>query len=229
MKSLVLRSLVAAGMLFTAANANALPLRAPQIPFASLPLQGYMNIVDSGITAVGSQLAAQAWSIGITGNTDFTLMLKTPIASGNVVGIYDAPTIVNPTLFQVFPPLAVPGWYATLHFGGGNVIVSTFDQFSVFQGSVAYGPISPNSWGFYIQGSNGLWWSEDWRNDNANPKAQVLSYASNNIPGDYWICFEQKKYAAATSRFDGEVLNIQSVRPTPASNATWGMVKGLYH
>ena len=222
MKSWVLRTLVVAGMLFATSSAHALQLRSPQVPFNFGPLQAYLNVVDSGINVGASQLNAEVWSVSITGNTDFTLMLKTPVAQGNTVGIYDGPAAI-PALFQVFPPGSVPGWYATLHFGGGNVIVSTFNQFSAFQGSVGYGPINQNSFGFYTAGPCGTWFSQDSR----NPNPQVLSYASNDLPGDYWVCFEECQYDTA-STFDGVVINIQSVRPTDATNSTWGKVKGLY-
>jgi hypothetical protein len=139
------------------------------------------------------------------------------------VGVYNGPAAV-PVLFQVFPPASVPGWFATLHFGGGNLVVNLFDQNSNFLGQSIYIGVNPNSFGFYTAGPCGLWYSQDFR----NPNPQVLSYASNDLPGDYWICFEACGYNAALSTFDGVVINVQSVRPTPAANSTWGKVKGLY-
>ena len=223
MKNWVLRSLVVAGMLFATSSAHALPLRSPQVPFNGGPLQAYLNVVDSGINVAANQLDAQVWSVGITGNTDFTLMLKTPIAQGNAVGVYNGPAVGAPPLFQVFPPGAVPGWYAALHFAGGNLTVTMFDQNSLIMGQNFYPGVNPNSFGFYTLGPCGLWYSQDYR----NPNPQVLSYASNNLLGDYWVCFEECQYNPA-STFDGVVINIQSVRPTDATNSTWGKVKGLY-
>jgi len=222
MKNWVLRSLVIASAMFIASSASALPLRSPQVPFNGGPLQAYLNVVDSGINVGANQLDAQVWSVSITGNTDFTLMLKTPIAQGNSVGVYNGPAAV-PALFQVFPPGSVPGWFATLHFSGGNLVVSMFDQNSLFVGQNFYAGVNPNSFGFYTLGPCGLWFSQDFR----NPNPQVLAYASNDLIGDYWICFEECQYNPA-STFDGVVINVQSVRPTPAANSTWGKVKGLY-
>ena len=221
MKNWVLRSLVVAGMLFATSSAHALPLRSPQVPFNFGPLQAYLNVVDSGINVAANQLDAQVWSVGITGNTDFTLMLKTPIAQGNEVGVYNG-TAAVPTLFQVFPPGAVPGWYAALHFAGGNLTVTMFFG-NAIMGQNFYPGVNPNSFGFYTLGPCGLWFSQDSR----NPNPQVLSYASNDLLGDYWICFEECGYNPG-STFDGVVINIQSVRPTDATNSTWGKVKGLY-
>jgi len=220
----VQRSLAVAGLLFVATGANAFPLRSPQVPFNNGPLQAYFNVVDPGIATIGGQLDAQAWAVAVTGNTDFTLVLKNGAGQVNSVGIYNAPA-ASPVLFQVFPPNAVPGWYAALHFGGGNLVVSLFDQNSVFQGQTTYLGVNPNNFGFYTQGPCGTWFSQDFR----NPAPQVLTYASPGTPGDYWLAFSACPYTPAASTFDDVVINIQSVRPTPAVNSTWGNVKGLYH
>ncbi len=220
----VQRSLVLAGLLFVATGANAFPLRAPQVPFNNPPLQGFLNIVDPGIATIGGQLDAQTWAVAITGNTDFTLVLKNGPGQVNSVGVYNGPAAI-PVLFQVFPPNAIPGWYAALHFGGGNLVVSLFDQNSIFMGQTTYLGVNPNNFGFYTQGPCGTWFSQDFR----NPQPQMLAYASPGTPGDYWLCFEACPYGAGGTTFDGVVINVQSVKPTPAVNKTWGAVKGLYH
>jgi len=223
MKNWAKGALAIAGLALFTTTASALPLRSPQVVFNYAPLQGYLNVVDSGINVATDQLDAQVWSVSITGNTDFTLMLESPIGAGNSVGVYNGPAAV-PALFQVFPPAAGPGWYATLHFGGGNLIVTLFDQNSNIQGQNFYPGVNQNAFGFYTQGQCGTWFSQDFR----NPNPQVLSYASNNLPGDYWVCFEACPYGAA-STFDGVVINIQSVRPTPVAPTSWGKLKAIYN
>ena len=218
-----------ASLLFVVSSANALPLRVPQVPYNFAPLQGYLNVVDAGINVATDQLDAQVWSVSITGNTDFTLVLKNGPGVASAIGVYNGndPNPV-PVLFQVFPAGAVPGWFAALHFGGGNLIVSLFDQNTVFQGQAFYGGVNQNNFGFYIQGPGGLWFSQDSRNPPANGHPQVLTYGSNLLPGDYWECFEAPPYAPAAATFNGVVLNLQSVRPTPAGPSTWGRLKGQY-
>jgi hypothetical protein len=214
--------LAAASILIVASPAAAFNLRAPQVPFNFLPLQNYLNLVDPGINVATQQIDAQVWSVSVTGNTDFTLMLKTGLGVGSAVGLYNA-GLPGP-LFQVFPGGAVPGWYAALHFGGGNLIVSLFDQNSVFMGQTFYPGVNPNNFGFYIMGPGGLWFSQDALNGGA---PQLLAYNSPWLPGDFWLCFEELPYNPQ-STFDGVVLNVQSIRPTPAGNTTWGRVKGQY-
>jgi hypothetical protein len=202
----------------------AFPLRAPQIVFASLPLQGYLNVVDVGINCLTDQLDAQTFSTSITGNTDFTLMLENGSGIGSNIGVYNGADAV-PALDLIFPAAAVPGWFAALHFGGGNLTVNTFDQSSVFQGSVTYLGVNQNDFAFYIQLPAGaIRYGQDFR----NPGAQALTYASNATPGDYWECFEATNPSGASSTFNSVVLNLQSVRPTPAHSSTWGKIKATY-
>jgi hypothetical protein len=220
--------LAVASLALVAAPASALNLRVPQVGFFSGPLQNYMNIVDPGINVQTQQLDAQVWSVSITGNTDFTLMLKNQLGTTASMGVYNggAPMGPVPPLFQVFPGGAVAGWYATLHFGGGNLIVSLFNQNSVFMGQTFYPGADKDNFGFYIQGPGGTWFSQDARN-LAGPRPQMLAYSSLATPGDFWLCFEAAAYGG-TSTFDKVVVNVQSVRPTPAANTTWGSLKAMY-
>jgi hypothetical protein len=225
MKKWVLRFLALAGLLFVATSAHAFPLRSPQVPFNPGPLQGYLNIVDPGINVLTDQLNAQVWTVSVTGNSDFTLTLKNGIGQGNQVGVYNA-TLAAPPLCQVFPPNAVPGWYSTLNFSGGNLTVNSFDQNSVFLGSVFFPNVSASAFGIYTLGPCGLWYSEDARNGGS---PQMLAYQSPSIVGDFWLCWSACHYdPAAGSTFDDVVLNVQSVHPTPAANSTWGSIKGRY-
>jgi len=219
--------LAAASILIVASPAGAFNLRAPQVPFNFGPLQNYLNLVDPGINVANQQVDAQVWSVSVTGNTDFTLMLKTGLGAGDAFGLYNGPAPVGPVppLYQIFPPMAVPGWYATLHFGGGNLTVALFDQNAIFMGQAFYFGVNPNNFGFYIQGPGGLWFSQDFRNGGGQP--QMLTYNSPWLAGDFWLCFEELPYNPQ-STFDGVVVNVQSIRPTPAIDKTWGQVKGQY-
>src|SRR5262245_51702078 len=141
-----------------AGTASALPLRAPQVVFNYAPLQGYLNVVDPGINVATDQLDAQVWSTSITGNTDFTLMLRTGLGQGVNFGVYNGGGPPVPPLYQVFPGAAAAGWFAALHFGGGNLVVTLFDQNSIIQGQAFYAGVSASNFGFYIQGPCGTWY-----------------------------------------------------------------------
>ena len=58
------------------AASAAFPLRSPQVVFNYGPLQAYLNVVDAGINVATAQLNAQVWASSISGNADFTLMLR---------------------------------------------------------------------------------------------------------------------------------------------------------
>lgn len=218
-----------AGAVLTAPSSAAIPLRSPQVVFNYAPLQGYLNVVDFAINVATDQLDAQVWTTGVTGNTDFTLTLRTGAGVASGIGVYNGndPNPI-PLLFQVFPAAAVPGWYAAMHFGAGTLTVSLFDQANVFQGQTIYAGVNQNDFGFYIQGPAGLWFSQDSRNPPPTGHPQVLTYLSNDIPGDYWECFEAPAYNPSVSTFNGVVLNLQSVRPTPAVGTSWGRIKSIY-
>lgn len=223
MKKLVLSFLSIAALLSVTTNANAaFPLRVPQVAFNSGTIQNYLNVVDPGITVTTQQLDAQVWAVSVTGNTDFTLVLRQGAGGASSIGVYNGQA-ATPTLFQVFSPAAVAGWYAALHFSGGNLTVSLFDQNAIFQGSTTYLGVNPNDFGFYTSGPCGTWYSQDFR----NPLPQMLAWASPGTPGDYWLAFAACKYVGSNT-FADLVLNVQSVKPTPADNTTWGHVKGLY-
>jgi len=113
------------------------------------------------------------------------------------------------------------------------------------QGQTVYSGVHPNSFGFYTQSawsschSGANWYSQDILNFNIIVDfPQVLFYASNDLPGDYWVCFEACQYYGSSpspfdpgylaATFDGVVINVQSVRPSPASKPTWGQVKDRY-
>jgi len=224
MKKWVPSFLAIAALACVTTNASAaFPLRSPQVAFNSGTLQAYFNVVDPGISTTTGQLDAQIWAVAVTGNTDFTLVLRQGAGGSSSIGVYNGQA-ASPPLYQVFPPAAVAGWYAALHFGGGNLTVSLFDQNSVFQGQTTYTGVNQNDFGFYDAGPCGTWYSQDVR----NPKAQVLAWSSPGTPGDYWLAFAACKYTGSNT-FADLVINVQSVKPTPADKTTWGAVKGLYH
>jgi len=224
MKKWVPSFLAIAALVCATTNASAaFPLRSPQVAFNNGVLQGYFNVVDPGIATNGGQLDAQIWAVAVTGNTDFTLVLKQGAGNASSIGVYNG-AAASPPLYQVFPPAAVSGWYATLHFAAGNLIVSLFDQNSVFQGQTTYLGVNQNDFGFYDAGPCGTWYSQDVRNGGP----QMLAWASPGTPGDYWLAFAPCHYNG-NNTFADLVINVQSVKPTPVHSSTWGAVKGLYH
>jgi len=151
-------------------DASAFNLRVPQIAFNNASLQGYLNANDGGINTLTDQLDAQVWTSSVSGNASFTLMIELAgNASQNAIGIYNTNAPPNPPLFQVFPGVASAGWHASAHFGGGNLVVTLFDNNAIIQGQTFYAGVNPNAFGFYLQGPGGTFYSQDARNPAAPP------------------------------------------------------------
>lgn len=218
-------SIVALGA--SPAAANPFPLRAPQVVFGSASLQGYLNGVGESINVDTEQLDAQVWTTAVSGNSTFTLMIELAgFAGSNTIGIYNTNDPPNPPLFQVFPGAASAGWFATAHFGNGNLVVTLFDNNSVIQGQSFYAGVNPNAFGFYLQGQGGTFYSEDSRNGGL---AQMLTYAGTGQNfGEWWECFEDLPRTPGSGDFDDAVLLMQSVVPTDVAGETWGRLKALY-
>ena len=202
-------------------------LRAPQVSFNSAPLQGYLNGIGESINVAADQVDAQMWTTGASGNSTFTLMIEVAGNAGvNSIGVYNTNGGPVPPQFQVFPPATAAGWHALAHFGGGNLTVSLFDQNAAFQGQVSYAGVSPTSFGFYISGPGGTFYSQDSRNGGA---AQILTYMGTGVNfGEWWECFEDTPYAAGDQDFDDAILLLQSVVPTDVQGPSWGRLKTLY-
>ena len=101
-----------------------------------------------------------------------------------------------------------------------------YDQNAVFQGQTNYVGVNRNSFGFYLQGPGGLFFSQDAMNGG---KPQVLTYAGTGVNfGDWWECFADSPFAPPVSTFASAVMLLQSVVPTPNNVTTWGHLKKLY-
>lgn len=215
--------------LVTTASA-AFPLRSPQVPFNSAALQAYFNGLPESINCLTDQVDAQVWTANVSGNAEFTLMIElTGNAGLDEIGVYNG---TGPTpLFKIFPGAASAGWFATAHFGGGNLVVTLFDNNSIIQGQNFYAGVTANDFGFYLQGPGSpgqVVFSQDFRNPGG--MAQVLTYLGTGVnSGDWWECFEEFPVAqGGDADFNDAVLLMQSVVPTAVESSSWGKIKSLY-
>ncbi len=221
---------VGVAVLAFASTASAFSPRAPQVVFSSAALQGYLNGVDGGVNVLTDQLDAQTFATSVSGNTDFTLMVKlTGDAPQNSVGVYNTlDPSATPALFQLFPAAAAAGWSVFCHFAStGQLTVALYDNsvIPVLQGSTTYTGVDRTHFGFYLQNTGGTYYSQDGRNGQ---KPQALTYAGTGINyGEWWECLEDNPFTAA-STFTGAVLQLQSVIPTPVAGKTWGQLKATY-
>lgn len=202
--------------------------RVPQIALNGASLQGYLNGIGESINVSTDQVDGQVWTTSVSGNATFTLMIELAGNAGsNAIGVYNSNGPANPPLFQIFPGAATAGWFATSHFGSGNLVVTLFDQNSIIQGQTFYAGVNANGFGFYLQGPGGTFYSQDSRNAGGN--ARVLTYLGTGVNfGEWWQCFEDLAPGASDDDFDDAVLLLQSVVPTPVNASTWGKIKTLY-
>ena len=232
--------LAIAALALTASAAGAFTLRSPQVVFASSTLQGDLTAWDGGIIAATQQLDAQAFSTGLTGNTDFTLLLKS--SPNAAIGVYNVLGGATPPLYQLFAPATPVDYYVSCHFAsGGNLAVTLFDNNGVAQGTTNFTGVDRTNFGFYIStasvppsapaGVNSpvyTWYSQDSRNGGS---AQALTYQGTDgvNTGEWFECFEANPYSPA-SMFTSAVLVLQSVNPlpTPTRQGSWGALKASY-
>lgn len=230
-RSLVVLALVGSAAIGAVATAEAaFPLRVPQIVVnpGDGALQGYFNGVGESITVATDQLDAQTWSTSISGNSTLTLMIEIAGFAGiNTLGVYNGSDGPVPTLYQIFPGAASPGWHATAHFGaGGSLVVTLFDQNAAYQGQSFYAGVDKNNFGFYLQNNTGTYYSQDARNAGA---PHVLTFAGTGVNyGNWWQCFEDLPNNQTDNDFNDAILFVESISPTPAGQSSWGRIKGLY-
>ena len=221
-------AILALGAFATSAFAAPPPPRVPQVPFASASLQGYLNGVGESINVLTDQADAQSFITAVSGNASFTLMIELAgNAPANHIGVYNGDDPNGfPVLFEVFPPIATAGWFASAHFAFGQLVVTLFDQNSTIQGQALYNGVNASNFGFYIQGPAGIKFSQDYRNLG---EPHVLTYAgTGRNAGDWWECFEDAPFSDGPPDFDDAVLMLQSVAPTANVSQSWGSIKRLY-
>jgi len=203
-------------------------LRTPQVPLNGAELQNYLNGVGESIDVYTQQLAAQVCSTAVSENSSFSLMIELAgYADQNTIGVYDAfqPT---PTLYEVFPGQAGPGWVGLVYFlASGDLVVNLFDDTGTLRMHTVHPGVNTSKVGFYIRGPGGTYYSEDGRN-GGNPQAVMYEGTGRNW-GDLWLCWEDLPYAGGSDRdFNDAILMLQSLQPVPTVPLTWGAVKARY-
>jgi len=224
----VVASLALGALLTTSASAA---LRSPQVVVNGGSLQGYLNSKGETINVVTDQDAGQVWSVTVSNNATFTLMIELAGNAGtNTYGIYNGGDAA-PALYQLFPGTATTGWFAVASFrtAPDRVIVNLFDASAALQGTTTYLGVTAHDFGYYLQQNPGLvLYSQDSRNPGGN--AQVLAYAAQggNV-GSWWLAMEDEaSNQGADYDFDDAVLFLESVNPVPAQATTWGAVKARF-
>lgn len=216
--------LIAAASLASASALNARP-----VTINGSALQAYLDGKGQTITVNTDQIGNALWTTTASHNSTFTLMLElSGNASGNSVGIYNDGA--TSTLFQIFPGSAAAGWFAVTTFDvgqPGKVVVNLFDQTATWQGQTTYMGVNSASFGFYISGPNGTYFTED--DENGGSPQNVVYMGTGTSTGNFWLCWEDSAYSTGDQDFDDFVVFLESVnQPMPVLPSTWGQIKGQY-
>ena len=222
--------LLACALLTTLAATAGAALRAPQVPVLGGSLQAYLLGVGESINVNTDQDATQAWTKTVSNTQTHTIQFQgTANAAQHILGMYNSSAAV-PTLYVLMSGGVGVLGFSTATFGaGGQLTINRFDSGGNFLSSTVYAAgADPNGFGFYLQGPNGLYFSQDARNPGG--LAQALSYKGTGAnAGTWWICWEENSRAAgADNDFDDEVLLMESVNPTPANKTSWGQLKNRF-
>ena len=204
--------------------------RVPQKPVLGGALQAYLNGVGEAINVLTQQDATTVWAHTTSATTAFTLMLESsPNAALNSVGMYNASAAV-PALYLLIPGANSPQGFATGTFKPGNLlVVNRFDALANLLSSQTFPGVDPTGFGFYIQGPNGTFYTQDARNPGGN--AQALAYKGTGAnAGTWWLCFEESAVAAGSDQdFDDCVILMESVNTTPVHSTSWGQLKARFN
>ena len=205
-------------------------LRLPQVPVSGASLQNLLNAQLQAINVASQQQDLQRWNATSGGNPTPSFQLS---ALGNVsafaLGIYNA-SAVAPALYPLFPVALSPGWFVGFSFRTSptRVVANIFDASSALVASNTYAGVDPTNLGFYLQGSNGTFDSQDARNpDHA---AHMLTYnGSGSHSGGLWLCWEDRTAALGGDfNFSDAVYVIDSFFVVPVSHTTWGTLKARF-
>jgi hypothetical protein len=216
--------LAAVAVMVAASPASAFDLRSPQVVFDSAPLTALLRSLGlTGIDPSTSQLDAQVWSTASWPSRDMTMLLKSD-SPGTTIGLYDALGTTT-TLYPVLPSSLAAGWFCACHFSSaGTLIVSLFDHNAVFQGRTTFSFPAGKGFGFYVQNSNGTFYSQDERNGGL---AQMLTFADQGFAYDWYLCF-QGSAATTGSTFTDAVVEAQVIVVVPARTQSWGAIKARF-
>ncbi len=204
-------------------------LRVPQVPVLGGTLQGYLNSVLESINVATDQNSTQAWTRTSSSTTTFTIQVELSVnANLNDFGMYNG-TAVVPVLFQLLPGSAGAASLATGTFRPGNLlVVNRFDALANLISSQTFPGVDPNSFGFYLQGPGGTFFTQDARNPGGRAQAITFQGTGGNA-GTWWLCFEESSVAAGSDQdFDDSVMLMESVNPTPVNTTSWGQLKARF-
>ena len=207
-------------------------LRDPQVVLQGTALRDYLQSVGEVIDCNTDQLDAELMGSSVSTNSTLTYQFELCRTSPQqVLGLYDGHS-TTPTLMPVFPDRAVAGWFAVASFRNSpvRVVVNVFDDLATLVSTTTFLGGDRSGVGFYLQGPNGTYYSQDARNLAGSP--QALFYRGTGInTGASWLCFENPSLPGGSDQdFDDAIHFAEGIFASvvPVRATTWGQLKARF-
>jgi hypothetical protein len=201
-------------------------LRVPQVAVSGTALHGrfvgWWESIDVGRDQLDAELVRSSGG-------SFTMQLELAATSPQTtVGLYDGHA-ADPTLLPIFPGHAADGWFAVLSFRTSpvRVVVNLFDNLATLISSTTYLGANRNAIGFYVQGPNDTFYSQDARNPGGSPQGLYFRGTGLNT-GQLWLAFEDRSLESGSDRDFDDAILFMEMNPSglaPVESTTWGRLK----
>jgi hypothetical protein len=170
----------------------------------------------SAPNVVTGQSTAAMWGFTNTNGSSAPTILAEfgSYAPNNTFGMWFATDTTSINLVPIFKGSAQPGEAALISWNPGTSTLSVFGGSWVYSADYAqsaYPWINPNSFGFYLQGPGGIFYSLDQLNSG---NAQILAY---NVSGtsDWLFGIEDVRLSEADKDYNDMVVKVESIRRVP--------------
>ncbi len=225
----VLAMLVATAAMTAPAHAG---LRVPQIVFPATALASSLGAQGESIDVLTQQQEGLVWGSTVSTNSTMTIQFELPgNPHGNEMGIarLDAAGKVPLGLVPVFPASAGPGWFAVASFRtGGGLVVNLFDASANLISRTSSSGVNRQLFAYYIKNAGGTFYSHEGMNPDFKVHSLAFAGTGENA-GSWWLAWEDATFPTYDdAEYDDALLFLESLNPTPVSQASWGRVKTLF-
>lgn len=199
-------------------------LRSPQVPVVGTALQSFFTAQGQSINVSAAQQDIQTFSLPDGRGFD----THSFVSSSAAFGMYNAGDAA-PALNAVLPGVVSPGWFAAVEFRPTpqRAIVNLIDEFSSLVSTNVYLGADNTNFGFFSQGADGPFYTQDARNPGAAAKILVFA-GTGTLVGSTWFACETSAGAGGDYADLIALVNF-SVLPVPTATTSWSRVKALYH
>ncbi len=228
----------AAGSILTLPQAQP---RTPQVAVQGTGLQQMLDAQAESIVVSEDQIDVGLFSARFPNNSSPFTIVAELIANerGVASGLYNGHD-ANPALMEVFPAVAVLGWFASITFRSSpdRAIVTVFDADAVRFSSTTWLGADRRAVGMYVAAPDGPLFSQDARNPSAAP--QLLFYRGTGVyRGSAWFGAEDQSPASGSDAdFDDVVWSLSDQSSVciqcdpnylaPVRRSTWGELKSRF-